>query len=134
MTAEDRISQIRSVTLGLTGLVCLAYAGLALVTGHPEPFAWWIPGAMGLASALIITVSAVIGGRRASEAASDELYQSVNHAAQRHAYWVNIAVFVVIAPLSANGLIDMRTGLAVIGTMMGASYLLLLVVYEFRLR
>ena len=132
MATENTISKVRSLTFLVTGLLCVAYAGLALMTGTPEPFPWWIPGIFGVLSAVLITLSATLAGDEAADRAMDELYTLVNHKAQRHAYWVSLALFVVISTLSVQGVIAFPIGFAVLGTAMGASYLLLFVWYDWR--
>lgn len=133
MTAETTFSRLRTVTLGTTGLICLAYALLALAQGRGDPMPWWVPGLAGGLSTLAIFAGAALAGRKATQAASDELHRLVDHKAQRHAYWVSLAVFVVFAVLSGQGVISPDVGFAVIGTSMGAAYLLLFVFYEWRM-
>lgn len=133
MSAETTFARLRTLTLGTTGLICLAFAVLALVTGRSDPMPWWVPGLAGLLSTAAIFAGAALAGDRATQAASDELHRLVDHKAQRHAYWVSLAVFVVFAVLAGNGVIAPGVGFAVIGTSMGAAYLLLFVIYEWRM-
>lgn len=131
---SEMISRLRTGSLGLTGLACVGYAGLALVQGRPDPVWWWLPGGLGLLSALVIALAAFGAGRRAASEAMDELYQAVSHRAQRQAYWLSMAMFVIIAVLTGRDILDARTGFAVLGTLMGASFLLLFVWHDWRMR
>ncbi len=131
---DENISLIRVVSLGFTGLCCVAYAVAVLITGRPDPVAWYWPGAAGILSFVLITVAALIGGKRAAEAATDELYWAVNHRAERHAYWVSMAFFALIAVLCIQGLVPWRAGFAALGCLMGASFLLLFVWHDLRTR
>jgi len=131
---EEGIARIRILSLGFTGVCCAAYAIAVLVTGRPDPVAWWWPGFAGVISLGLITAAAVMGGKRAAEAATDELYRAVNHRAERHAYWVSMALFVVIAILCVQGFVPWRAGFAALGCLMGAAYLLLFVWYDLRMR
>jgi len=130
----DRISLIRTVCLGLTGVSCVAYSVLALASGVPNPVGWYWPGALGLASGLVITIAAFMGGKSEARAATDELYKAVSHRAERQAYWVSMALFVIVAVSCAWGLMPWDTGFAVFGTLMGASFLLLFVYHDLRMR
>lgn len=134
MTRSEQIARLRSVMLGITGLASLFYALLALIENRPDPIAWWIPLAIALMAALIIAASFAIAGPKSANSASDELHRAINATAQRHAYWACLLLFVVIALAASRGLIGPITGYAVLGTSMGASYLLLFVFYEWRMR
>lgn len=130
---ETTFARLRTITLGSTGVICLVYAILALLQGRSDPMPWWVPGLAGLLSTAAIFAGAAAAGDKATEAATDELHRLVDHKAQRHAYWVSLAVFVIFAVLSSNGLIAPGVGFAVIGTSMGAAYLLLFVLYEWQM-
>lgn len=134
MTRAQNFSTLRTVLLGFTGLTCLLYAALALMQNRPDPMGWWVPGAIGATAAVLIFIAAFVIGNRAARMATDELYHAVNHRAQRHAYWASLGVFIPIAVLAKREVIAWDTGFAVLGTMMGASYLLLFVLYELRMR
>ncbi|MEP4195724.1 MAG: hypothetical protein ABJL99_08835 [Aliishimia sp.] len=134
MTASEKIAMLRSVLLGLTGLVCVSYAVLAIVQGRPDPMPWFVPGVLGILSGIIISASFARAGPKAIRAATDELHREVNSKAQRHAYWVSLALFVVVSVLSGTAAFDRDTGFAVLGTLMGSSYLLLFVLHEWRMR
>lgn len=130
----EQIATIRTVSLGITGLCCVAYAVLALWQGRPDPVGWYLPGAVGLGSAVLISIAALIAGHNQARMATDDLYKHVTHRAERQAYWVSMALFVVTAVICARGLVDWNTGFAAFGCLMGASFLLLFVWHDLRMR
>lgn len=131
---SERISTVRSALLGLTGLACVLYALGVLLTGRVNPVPWYVPGALGLFSALAITVTALLSGRRAAEAATDELYRLVRDRAARQAYWLSMVLFVALAVAARAGLVGWEQGFVVLGCLMGASFLLLFVWHDLRMR
>jgi hypothetical protein len=130
----ETIARVRSLLLGLTGIACLAYAGLALWQDRPDPAFWWVPGVFGAASALAIFALALLAGPRAVQAATDEVHTAVSQRAQRQAYWVSMALFLLTALLASPGLLEWRTALAVLGALMGAAFPLLFVWHDVRMR
>lgn len=130
----EHLATIRTVMLGLTGLSCVGYAVLAFWQGRPDPIGWYVPGTIGAASAMLITVAAFVAGNQQARMATDDLYKHVTHRAERQAYWVSMGLFVVVAILCARGVIDWDTGFAVLGTLMGAAFLLLFVWHDLRMR
>jgi len=133
MTASH-LSTFRTVLLALTGLSCVIYALLAGLQNRPDPIGWYLPGLIGGTAAVLITIAAFVAGQKAAQIATDELYHMVNGRAQRHAYWASMALLVLVAVLAKQEAISWATAFAVLGTLMGASYLLLFVFYEWRLR
>jgi hypothetical protein len=130
---NETVSRIRVAALGATGLACVTYAALAVWFGRPDPIGWYWPGLAGLAASLVIMAAFGAGGRGAA-AAADELHDEVNHRAQRHAYWLSLALFGALSLSSALGWLEFHTAMAVFGCLMGASYLLLFVLYDLRTR
>jgi hypothetical protein len=133
MTAE-RLAFLRVLLLGLTGLCCVGYAALALAQGRPDPVGWYIPGAVGAASAVLIALAALLAGRKQAGMASDDLYRHIRARAERQAYWVSMGLFGVAAVSCANGLIAWNTGFAAYGCLMGGAFLLLFVWHDLRMR
>ena len=131
---SERIAAVRTALLGLTGLACVAYALAVIVTGQPNPVPWYLPGALGAMSALAIAAVALVSGRAAAEAATDELYRLVRDRAARGAYWLSMALFVAVVLAARFGLIGWREGFVVLGCLMGAAFLLLFVWHDLRLR
>lgn len=129
-----RIAQVRVTLMGLTGLACVAYALGVAITGRPDPVPWYLPGALGVLSALVIAGVALASGRRAAQAATDELYRLVRDRAERGAYWLSMGLFVAVALAVRAGWLAWREGFVVLGCLMGASFLLLFVWHDLRLR
>lgn len=130
--SSEIIEKTRSFSLAAAGVSCFAYAGMALFQGRPDPFLWWIPGAFGLGAAVLITLATFIAGRAATDAAMDELYHSTAQRAAAIAYWVSLALFVITALLAKFGIADRATSTAILGTLMGGSYLALFVWLDWR--
>lgn len=130
--SAQSIEKTRFIALLVTSLACFAYAALALLQGRPDPMLWWIPGAFGLGAAALICAVALIAGRSAARAATDELYKATSQRAAASAYWLSLALFALVALLVAFGLADWNTAYAVLGTAMGGSYLALFVWLDWR--
>lgn len=131
---SERIARVRSVLLGLTGGACVLFALGVLATGRVDPMPWYVPGALGVFSALAIAVTALLSGRRATAAATDELYRLVRDRAGWQAYWLSMAVFVGVALAAKAGLVGWKEGFVVLGCLMGASFLLSFVWHDLRMR
>lgn len=133
MTLTDTdIAKVRTVLLCMVGLSCLIYAVLALAQNSPQPIWWFIPAAMGCLASLGIFAAFAMGSATARKMASDEMYQQINHRAQRHAYWVALWLYPAFAMLVITFGIEWNTVFAAMGTLTGAAYLLLLTFYEWR--
>lgn len=130
MLSVERLSSIRLVVLGLTGLVCALYASLALLWGNPVPFAPWVPGLCGLASAIIISLAACAAGDRTADMAFDEGYAADNQRAQRYGYWIAVFLYPAFAVPLSLGWITWQVGFAAMGTLTAAGYLLLFVLFD----
>ena len=129
---SEFIEKTRVLSLATVGVSCFLYAGMGLMQGRPDPFFWWIPGALGLAAALVITLAALMAGRAAAGAATDELYRATSQRAAALAFWVSMALFVITALLPKFGIADRATSTAVLGTLMGGAYLALFVWLDWR--
>ena len=124
LRSPNTISRIRNLSMGLTGLVCLAYAALVLLTGKPDPISPWWPGAFAVATALIIAVSLFAAGSRTAEIAMDELYRARDHLAQRIGYWSAVLLYPVFGFLISQDYISLMLAFPVMGTLTGAAYLI----------
>lgn len=132
MLSSDTLANVRVAVLGLTGCVCALYAVLALATGNARPFSPWIPGLFGLVSALVIFAAAYAAGNRNAEMAMDEGYFADSHKAQRYGYWIAVFLYPAFAvPLSMD-VISWNVGFAAMGTLTGAAFLLLFVLFDLR--
>lgn len=132
--SSEILARIRVTALGVTGLGCLTYAAMALWMGRPDPVGWYWTGLTGLTAGVVITLATVLAGRQSTGMAFDELHDQTNHRAQRHAYWLSLVWFGVFSLAAAQGWIEFRTAMAAFGCLMGASYLLLFVLYDLRTR
>ena len=131
-TTADTLARLRRATLGATGLVCLAYALAALAMDRPDPFAFWLPGAFGVASAFIITLALNVTDRKSAKAATDEGYRADTHRAARVAYWIALALYPLFGVLLASGLTTFPTAFAAMGTLTGAAFLLLFTLFDWQ--
>lgn len=134
MTLTDtHISNFRRGTLCAVGLCCAAYALMAIAQNRPDPVLWYLPGIMGLLAAFAIFGVFFIAGPQAIRMASDELFTSVNHRAQRHAYWIAVAMYPLFGLTATYLGLRWDTVFAAMGTFNGASYLLLLTFNDWRM-
>lgn len=120
----DVISRIRTLSMGLTGAVCLVYAVLVPLTGKPDPISPWWPGLCGAATALIIAVSLYTAGARSAEMAMDELYRARDHLAQRIGYWSALLLYPVFGFLIAQDQISLVLAFPIMATLTAAAYLI----------
>ena len=134
MALQDTdISKVRTILLGITGLSCLVYAILAIAQNDPQPIWWFIPMTAGLLASVGIAIAFLLGDSSARQMAHDEMYDELNHRAQRHAYWIAVLMYPIFAVvIMATGL-SWETTFAAMGTLTGAAYLLLLTFYEWRM-
>ena len=54
MLSSEKIARLQSFLFGTTGLIYMLYALLFVSTGQPDPMPWWLPGSVGLLSAVLI--------------------------------------------------------------------------------
>lgn len=125
--SPQSLIRLRHHTLGLTGLVCLLYAVLALATGRPDPIPFWIPAAFGAASGVLITSGFILARPESVAAADDELYRALNARALTFGYVVALASQVAASVLAGMDLLEWPTAVAASSTLTGAGYLLPLV-------
>ncbi len=125
-------ANIRTAILGLTGVICVTYAALALLQGRPDPMSPWIPGVAGFGAMMIIWISAEFAGRANTRQASDELFASEWRRAVRVGYWVALWLYPAFAILLVLQLTAYPTAFAAMGTMSGAASLLTFVYLTLR--
>lgn len=125
MISTDTLSTFRRIMFAITGLTCLAYAGLALVQMRPDPFPFWIPGILGLISAALIFALAAAAGRNTAQQAFDEGYIMDKRRAEAKAFWVALMLYPIFGLFMATGAVALPTAFAAMGTLTGAAYLLL---------
>lgn len=130
MISTDTLSTFRRIMFAITGLTCLAYAGLALVQMRPDPFPFWIPGILGLISAALIFALAAAAGRNTAQQAFDEGYIMDKRRAEAQAFWVALMLYPIFGLFMATGAVALPTAFAAMGTLTGAAYPLLFTYHD----
>ena len=124
LQSPESLIRIRSFCLGLTGLMCLAYAIFALATGKTVLLSPWLLPTLGLAAALIIFASFIIAGRQVAERAVDERYQANDLRAHRIAYWFALLLYPLFGLLIQQDLMTLGLAFPVMGTLTAAAFLI----------
>ncbi|MEL6643711.1 MAG: hypothetical protein AAFQ79_07230 [Pseudomonadota bacterium] len=124
MISATLLSRIRLVGLSATGVVCLAFGGLALILDRPDPFSPWIPLVVGIAAALTIMVAALLAGDRNADIATDELYFSESRRAQILGFWVAVGMYPLFGLAIGYGWITYPVAFSAMGTFTAAAFLL----------
>jgi len=124
MDKVESVSLIRRSSMGLTGGLCLIYAALVAATGDPTPIWPWSPVLLGGLTGLIIAASLALSGRAVAERATDELYRSQDHRAQRIGYWVALLLFPVFGALMSADAVTPALAFPMMGTLTAAAYLI----------
>ena len=130
MLTSETLSTFRRIMFAITGLTCLAYAGLAIAQMRPNPFPFWIPGILGLISAALIFALSRAAGRTSAEQAFDESYVMHKCRAEAHAFWIALMLYPIFGIFMATGAVALPTAFAAMGTLTGAAYLLLFTYYD----
>ena len=130
MLTSDSLSTFRRIMFAITGFTCLAFAVLALLHMHPDPFPFWIPGILELISAALIFAPAAAAGRKNAQQAVDESYIMDKRRAEAHAFWVALMLYQIFGILMAKGTVALPTAFAAMGSLTGAAYLLLITYYD----
>ncbi len=120
MTSE-LFSNVRVTVLGLTGLVCLAYGVGAVTMGTPQPFAFWVPGIFGVASAVLIFITAIVVGNESARRATDEGYVADRKQAESFGFWVAVLLYPAFAAPLWQGWVSYPTAYAAMGTLTAAA-------------
>jgi hypothetical protein len=128
MISTDTLSTFRRIMFAITGLTCLAYAGLALVQMRPDPFPFWIPGILGLISAALIFALAAAAGRNTAQQSLDEGYIMDKRRAEAQAFWVALMLYPNFGLFM--GAVALPTAFAAMGTLTGAAYPLLFTYHD----
>ena len=130
MLTSETLSTFRRIMFAITGLTCLAYAGLAIAQMRPNPFPFWIPGILGLISAALIFALSRAAGCTSAEQAFDESYVMDKRRAEAHAFWIALMLYPIFGIFMATGAVSLPTAFAAMGTLTGAAYLLLFTYYD----
>ena len=131
MSGEGLV-KLRGWLMGFAGVVCLAYAVLALLTGRPNPMPQFIPGLAGVAAAVAIYLAFWQAGSASRRVASDEMFKMEMNMAVRVGFWVGVFLYPAFAPLLIAGWTKFEVAFAAMGTLMAASYLLTFAVTTLR--
>lgn len=131
MTSHS-LSLTRSLSMGITGLVCGVYGILVLVIGRPDPLPFWVPGLVGIVAAIVIWMSAGASAEKAVNASFDEGYRADATMAQRAGFWVAIWLYPVFAVPLYLEWITYPSAFAAMGTLTAATYLLGSVLLDLR--
>ncbi len=122
---SNTLTTLRIGLFGLTGIVCLAYATLALLYATPAPFSAWIPGAFGISSGVILAITSRMAPAKAASMTWDEGYAADASRAASRAFWIAIFQYPVFGVLMALGLATPSVSFAAMGTLTAAAYLLM---------
>jgi hypothetical protein len=121
---SNGLSLLRMIVLGATGLICLAYAVLALINGRPDPFNPYIPGGMGVLAFVAIFFGAMAAGEKNTQMAMDEGYRADARNAASKAYWVAMVLYPIFAVPLAFKMIEPMVAFAAMGPITAAAFLL----------
>ncbi|MEE9314221.1 MAG: hypothetical protein V3V02_06205 [Rhizobiaceae bacterium] len=124
INSPEQISHIRTATMGFTGIICLAYASLVVITGQPQPMSPWIPGVAGVLTSIVIFGSFMAAGSKNAVMATDELYASQQSKAAQIGYWVALAMYPIFGLLIMQDLLSLSLAFPIMATLTGAAYLL----------
>lgn len=130
--SSDQLARLRRVFLGLTGLTCLAFALGALTLGRPDPFSPLVPLGMGVIAALAIGGAAFIAGDAVASQTEDEGYDRDRSRAERWGYWVALLMYPIFGVALSFDWIEFPVAFAAMGTLTGATYLLVFVLLDAR--
>lgn len=132
MLSVNAVLNIRVIVFGLTGLVCLLYALLAVLNGRPDPFSPWIPGIFGVVSALVVMVATYSAGPRNAAMAGDEGFSHDFQRAQGVGYWTALMLYPVFGYLLSQGMVSFAVAFAAMGTLTAAAFLLPFVWFDLK--
>ncbi len=132
MLSANSLLNIRVAAFGLTGLVCLLYAAMAILTGRPDPISPWIPAAFGIVSAASVLVALMSAGKRSATMARDEGFSDDFRRAQGVGYWVALLLYPVFGFFLSSGGVEYHVAFAAMGTLTGAAFLLPFVWFDLK--
>jgi hypothetical protein len=124
MLSSEKIALLRSFSFGATGLICMLYALLVVFTGQPDPMPWWLPGSVGLLSAVLIFSKFHRAGPVSVQQATDELFKRNAAIAHRFGFWSALLLYPYFGFLIATGVISLTLAFPIMGTLTAAAYLL----------
>ncbi len=118
----------RNTLFSLLGLVLLSYGVGVLITGRPDPFWPLAPAVAGGITALVVTLGALLGGRKAAAITWDEMARHEWHGCLQFGYWVAVWLYPLFAVLLINDVVDFPQAFAAMGTLTGGAPFLMFLV------
>ena len=120
MTAPT-LTLIRNGSFSLLGLILLAYAAAVLATGRPDPVSPILPGAAGILTGIIVTLTARMATGKAAGIAWDELTRATWRRALTGGYWVAIWLYALFGLGLYLDLVTPAQSFAAMVTLTGAA-------------
>ncbi|MEO1000154.1 MAG: hypothetical protein AAFW69_06080 [Pseudomonadota bacterium] len=124
LLSPTALVRLRTVAMGLAGLVALGYALSVLLTGRLDLVSPWLPVAAGLGAAVLVAAAAFATAEGGVAQAMDELYRAENGRALAIGYWSAIVIYLVFGGLVAAGTLAAGLALPAMATLTGAAYLI----------
>ena len=118
------IGRIRFIMMTLTGVMCLIYAIMVLITKQPAPISPWWLAALGSLTATIIFISFQLAGRDSAEMAMDERYYALDGRANRIGYLSALFMYPIFGIAMAHDYIGFQLAFPIMASLTGAAYLI----------
>ena len=122
MHSSEKIALLRSFSFGATGLICMLYALLVVFTGQPDPMPWWLPGSVGLLSAVLIFGKFHRADPVSVQQATDKLFKSNAAIAHRFGFWSALLLYPFFGFLIATSVISLTLAFPIMGSLTAAAY------------
>ena len=123
MTIEKLLIIRRLVFLAI-GAVCVFYGLYYLLFGLTDRLNPFVPGSVGVAGAVILTLASAMGGRKVTQFVFDELSRAEWSKALKFGYWLAVALYPVFGVALWQGWVTHAQAFAVMGTFTGGVPLL----------
>ena len=122
MLSSEKIARLQSFLFGATGLICMLYALLVVFTGQPDPMPWWLPGSVGLLSAVLIFGKFHRADPVSVQQATDKLFKSNAAIAHRFGFWSALLLYPFFGFLIATSVISLTLAFPIMGSLTAAAY------------
>lgn len=132
MALENTYATIRTSSLALTGLSCVAISILAITNSPYWPATQWAPLIIGIAATIIIWLASWSYKSKTVKAAWDERSTGQWNHALKFGYWFAIALYPVFGLLLANQILGFPQAFAGMGLLTGGVPLLYFCYLEVR--
>ncbi len=120
MTATT-LTLIRNTSFSLLGLILLGYALAVLITGRPDPVSPIVPGAAGILTGIVVTLTARMATGKAAGITWDELTRATWRQALIGGYWVAVWLYALFGLGLYLDLVSPEQSFAAMGTLTGAA-------------